>query len=347
MRPARPLIAGLLLAVLAGCKPAPDPLVDVSLVAMATSVELTLPGSALDEHPQLLATIEADLQDFGRDFYAWGDGELARVNRALSATGRVTTTPDLAALLERSQAVARTSAGAFDPGVGLLVELWGFHDATIEAHDPPGASMVASALRTIVPVTALTISGTRIERTVSGRVLLDLGGIAKGAAVDRVVAELEQAGITPALVNAGGDLRVVGERPDRPWRIGIQSPRGAGLLGTIELHAGEAAFSSGDYERWYDDNGERRHHIIDPRTGYPATDTQAITVIADEGVLADAAATALFVAAPGEWRAMARALGVPAVLRVDADGRVDMTDEMRDRFQPGADAGSAIIAAGH
>jgi len=194
------------------------------------------------------------------------------------------------------------------------------------------------------------IDGTRIRAPglaaapAARRYTLDLGGIAKGAAVDAVVAELESAGIAPALVNAGGDLRVIGTRPDRRWRIGIQAPRGDGLLGVIELDAGEAAFTSGDYERYYELDGQRLHHIIDPRTGYPVTHTRAVTVIAADGTTADAAATALFVAGP-EWQRLAAALGVTAALRVDAGGSIEMTAEMRDRFQASAANESDIIAA--
>jgi thiamine biosynthesis lipoprotein len=341
----RALAAAFALTVVTACRPATVESGSITLFAMATTVELTLPAAVLSEQPELVAAIEADLLAFGRDYYAWGDGELARVNRELTQRDSVTTTPELAALLLRSQNIARTSGGAFDPGVGLLVELWGFHAATSGARDPPGASMVASAMRSGIPVTAIAISGNELRRPRAGRVLFDLGGIAKGAAVDRVVARLEAAGIAPALVNAGGDLRVVGERPDRAWRIGIQAPRAAGLLGTIELQAGEAAFTSGDYERFYERDGERLHHIIDPRSGYPATQTQAVTVIAGEGLLADATATALFVAGPGQRRELARALGITAVLRVDASGNVEMTAEMRDRFQPGDAWPSDIIAA--
>jgi thiamine biosynthesis lipoprotein len=343
----RELAAALALTAVMGCRPATGELGTVTLFAMATTVELTLPDVVLREQPELIAEIESDLLAFGRDYYAWGDGELARVNRELTQRESVTTTPEMAALLARAQGIARTSGGAFDPGVGLLVEMWGFHAATNGTRDPPGASMVASALRSGIPVTAIGISGNELRRARTGRVLLDLGRIAKGAAVDRVVTRLETAGIGPALVNAGGDLRVVGERADRAWRIGIQAPRADGLLGTLELRAGEAAFTSGDYERFYDRDGERLHHILDPRSGYPATHTQAVTVIAVEGLLADAAATALFVAGPGQWRELARALGITAVLRVDASGAVEMTAEMRDRFQPGDAWPSDIIAAAH
>ncbi len=321
-------------------------LVEHRLVAMATTVEISLLPEAEREHPELLGAIETDLREFERDYYAWTDGELRRLNLGLSARGEFETTPDMAALVARSRAVAVASNGAFDPGVGTLVELWGFNDATVLPTRPPTDAAIATALRVSGSVLDLQIDGTRITGPIA-EYTLDLGGIAKGAAVDRVIDRFESLGISPALVNAGGDLRVVGQPEGRTWRIGIQSPRGNELLGTISLSAGEAAFSSGDYERFFESGSERLHHILDPRTGRPALHTRGVTVIATDGTTADAAATGLFVAGPGEWRALAERLGIEFALRVDADGSVEMTPKMRERFQPAGDAPSDIIAAGN
>jgi len=248
-------------------------------------------------------------------------------------------------MLRSAQAMARATDGAFDPGVGPLVELWGFGDAEAHRGTVPDPAVIDATLAASGSIRDLVIDGTRIE--VPGgtrrRYTLDLGGIAKGVAVDRVVAMLEAAGVAPALVNAGGDLRVVGARADRPWRIGVAATRSDGVLGVVELEPGEAAFTSGDYERYFEQDGERLHHILDPRTGRPATETQGLTVIAGNGTEADAAATALFVAGD-DWREMARALGIEAVLRVDAAGRIEMTGAMRERFQVGDEDGLDIIA---
>ena len=147
-------------------------------------------------------------------------------------------------------------------------------------------------------------------------------------------------------MNAGGDLRVLGSRRGKPWRVGIQAPRAAGLIGVVELEPGEAAFTSGDYERYYEYEHRRLHHILDPATGYPADHTQAVTVIATTGLAADAAATALLVAGPDRWRGVARALGIELVLRVDASGELQATPAMRERLQMGAGVDSDILAAG-
>src|SRR5690606_31417690 len=235
---------------------------------------------------------------------------------------------EMAALLVAAKRVNVASGGTFDPGVGALVERYGFHDGSAAPREP-GPAEIDAWLSERASITAVDVDGVRVSA--HAPVLLDLGGIAKGAAVDRIVELLRRHGITSALVDAGGDLRVLGTRNGRAWRIGIQDPRADGVLGVIELADGEAAFTSGDYERYVDRGGARMHHLLDPRTGRPALETRAVTVIAPEGVAADAAATALFVAGD-DWAEVADALDVDAVLRVDSSGRIEATEAMRRRL---------------
>jgi thiamine biosynthesis lipoprotein len=331
------------LAAIAACARG-DETVEYHLFAMGTSVDLTLPQSAVGPGSDILRAIEAELSAFERDYYAWGDGELAALNRELSLGNDFEVSPGMADLLADARRIAAQSEGAFEPGVGALVELWGFNGPDNPRRTEPAAAAIARLLEEAGLIADVTIDGTRIHADPASYTL-DLGGIAKGEAVDRIVEMLAGRGVTRALVNAGGDLRVLGERPDRPWRIGVVAPRRPGLLGTITLRPGEAAFTSGDYERFVERDGARWHHILDPRTGYPATHTQAVTVIAPDGVTADAAATALFVAGPDNWERLASRLGIDAALRVDRSGRIEMTTSMRDRFQADADEPSDIIVA--
>src|SRR5690606_23258615 len=253
------------------------------------------------------------------------------LNRALADGREAAVSPEMAALLREAKRLSAASGGAFDPGIGALVERYGFHDAAADARAPTPAELEAWRAAG-ASIAAVEIDGARI--TARKPVLLDLGGIAKGAAVDRIVEMLGRHGITDALVNAGGDLRVLGDRDGRPWRIGIQDPRADDVVGVIELEDGEAAFTSGDYERYVEQGGQRLHHILDPRTGRPADETRAVTVIAQSGVLADAAATALFVAGDG-WADVAKSLDVDAVLRVGANGEVEATETMSRRLVSG------------
>ncbi len=332
-------LAATAAALLAACAADEDRIVERQLLAMGTSVDITLHAA---DPRAALAEIEAMLREYERDYYAWGDGELARLNAGLRDARPVEVSTELARLLGAARRLSEQSGGAFDPGIGALVELWGFHSDSGTESRAPDPDSIAAWLAAGAGIADLSIADSRISTSVSG-LLVDLGGIAKGDDVDRIIRMLTRHGIENAIVNAGGDLRALGSAGTRAWRIGIQSPRAAGILGVLELDDGEAAFTSGDYERYFELEGERRHHILDPATGYPAGHTQAITVIAADGITADAAATALFVAGPDRWRDVAAAMGVRHVLRVDASGRMEATGEMRDRLELGDVSAADII----
>ena len=157
---------------------------------------------------------------------------------------------------------------------------------------------------------------------------LDLGAIAKGWAVDRAMEKLMARGIRNAIIDAGGDLRIIGARPGKDfWRIGVQHPRDPGaLLLTFDLKD-TAIVTSGDYERFFMAEGVRYHHILDPSTGQPARGCQSVTVLAPTAAEADACATAAFVLGPSKGLAFLRARpGVRGVI-VGADGELHWTDE--------------------
>jgi len=128
------------------------------------------------------------------------------------------------------------------------------------------------------------------------RCQLDFGGIAKGYAIDRGMDMLKQHGIHHALINAGGDIRLIGKHGDRPWHIGIRHPRHKNdVLADLQLQGDVSIVTSGDYERFYIYHGKRYHHLLNPQTGMPSMAAQSVTVMADSATLADAWSTALFI----------------------------------------------------
>jgi thiamine biosynthesis lipoprotein len=175
-------------------------------------------------------------------------------------------------------------------------------------------------------------------------VALDFGGYLKGVALDRAAASLRADGIQHALINIGGNIMALGNRDGRPggapWRVGIQHPRpqsvGSAPLATLELRDGEAIGTSGDYHRYFEVDGRRYCHLLDPRSGQPAEGTQAVTILIppgrDAGMRSDALSKPIFVSG-GEWRQMAARLNVGAVLKVDAGGTVMATKAMMDRLK--------------
>jgi len=163
-------------------------------------------------------------------------------------------------------------------------------------------------------------------------VKLGFGGFAKGFAVDAAITALQQQGINDAIVNIGGDLRAIGSHGERPWVIGIRHPRQAGMIASIILKDDESVFTSGDYERFFQYDGKRYPHIIDPRSGHPADQATSVTVLHTNASLADAAATALFVAGDN-WPKIAHSMGVEHVMLVRPDGGIEMSPKMTDRVK--------------
>jgi thiamine biosynthesis lipoprotein len=306
--------------------------VEAEVYAMGTLIQFTLYGAAPVQAKAAIRDSDTWLQGFGRDGWAFGEGELAQLNAALDQGACMRVSADLAAQIRRARELTLASGGRFDPAVGRLVALWGFDRAPRDPDRPFPQSAQIRALLPLPPMAQVTVSPAGEVCGPRG-LFIDLGGIGKGYAVDRVTADLARRGISAALVNAGGNLKTLGERPGRPWRIGIRDPLKPGVMGSLALEPGEAVSTSGDYERMFDYHGQRYHHILDPRTGEPVRGLHAVTVVHAEAALADAASTALFVAGPDEWRAVAARLGIGRALVVRENGTVEMTSAMAARVR--------------
>ena len=312
-----------------------------------TLVEVTVYGEDADLARQATDRVLALFDRLHRSLHAWQPSDLEQLNARLAqarpgAPARAEVSPELAAMLADAARLSALGEGLFNPAVGNLVRLWGFHADSFEARQPdPDAVRRLVAAR---PAMAdLSIAGT----TVTGRnpaVRLDLGGYAKGYALDRAGATLKALGVRNALINIGGNILALGDKDGRPWRVGIQHPRRAGALAMLELKDGEAIGTSGDYQRYFELGGRRYCHLIDPRTGWPAQGAQAVTVLArgpGAGTLSDVASKPLFIAGPEAWRPLARHLGVAEVLFVAADGRLGATRALAGRLRWGSGADTA------
>jgi thiamine biosynthesis lipoprotein len=167
-------------------------------------------------------------------------------------------------------------------------------------------------------------------------VRLDLGGYAKGYALDRAAEILRKQGIHNALINIGGNVLAMGTHGTRAWRIGIQHPRKPGPIATLELHDSEAIGTSGDYQRYFELDGKRYCHLIDPRTGYPVQGVEAVTILTHgehAGLLSDAASKPLFISGASNWLNAARQMQLEDALLIDDKGVVHFTAAMQKRLK--------------
>lgn len=330
----RRLAVVLALAAIVGCGGAQDGVRErQAFEAMGTRIELTAVASTPAVARAGLDAARAVSERLHRRWYPWrNDAALARINRRLAAGRAATAEPALIDLLRRAKWLERASGGRFNPAIAGLVELWGFHRLPPYDSAAPDEQAIARWLADRPRAADLALGEGRV-RSRNPAVQLDLGAIGKGAAVDRALAALRAAGVDHAMVNAGGDLRVIGRAGGRRWRAGIRDP-GGGVLATLALEPGEAVFTSGDYGRYRESGGERRGHVLDPRTGRPAAGAVQATVVGVNGAAADAAATALLVAGADGWWAVARSLGLRYAMIVGPDGVIHVNRALARRLEP-------------
>lgn len=333
MRPCRLHILALLGAtlLLAACNAEPT-VTNRTFLAFGTLVEVTIADVERQRAEQAIDQVQQELEWMHTTWHPWEASALSRMNMLLATGEWFSAAPSVLPLLEEARALERASGGRFNPAIGKLVQLWGFEESPGADAIPPPEQDIQALVQAAPSLSDVEVDGIRVRST-NPEVVLDFGAFAKGYGIDRAIALLRRLGIEHAIINAGGDLRAIGRRGPRPWRIGVRAPRGGGVLASVQIQGDESVFTSGDYERFFEHQGRRYHHILDPATGYPAQGITSVTVVTKHGARADAAATALFVAGPDHWPAVAADLGVEAVMVVLSDGRVQMTEPMRERLQ--------------
>lgn len=257
--------------------------VETELFAMDTVVQLRVWGE------------EALLEEAGQEIYRLAalfsvtdeSSELYALNR----DGTADLSPETVELIQTAAALSARTGGAFDPTVYPLVQLWGF---TTGEYHVPGADAIAQALDDV------GAEHLHLEESVTLEpgTMLDLGGIAKGYAAQRCAELLDQGGATAALLYLGGNVQTLGSKPDgSDWQIGIANPgEPSEALAKLTFSGSKAVVTSGSYQRYFEEDGRTYHHILDPETGRPTDNGLAsVTVLAEDGTLADGLSTALFV----------------------------------------------------
>jgi thiamine biosynthesis lipoprotein len=295
---------------------------------MGTAVEITLLGE--DEESAQKAALRA-FQEIKRIEYLMSpwieSSDVSRINRSAGSDG-VRVSPETVEVIKRAQEVSKLSDGAFDITVGPLVQLW---RKAREEGKPPEMEEVKEALNLVNFRNLKILYGGKISLGKKG-MNIDLGGIAKGYAVDRAFELLKGLGFRNLVVNAGGDLRVGGSKPDGPWSIGIQHPRDPEkIIARISL-SDAAMATSGDYEKFFIHQGKRYHHILNPENGFPAEGCQSVTVFHKEATTADALATAIFALGPEKGYALCQRLEGVDCLIVDRDGKFTFSPNLKDRI---------------
>ena len=297
-------------------------------VAMGTVIEITLIGD--DEGAANKAVLQAfqEIKRIETLMSPWLDSsDVIRINRS-AGEGWAKVSSETLEVIKKAQEISELSEGSFDITVGPLTQLWRI---AREKGIPPSTKDVKEKLDLV------NFRDVSINR--EGKVFLkkkgmavDLGGIAKGYAVDRTFELLRSLGYKNLIVNAGGDLRVGGTKNNQPWSIGIQDPRVSQKIMAKVLVSDTAVATSGDYEKFFIHQDKRYHHIFNPKDGFPTEGCQSVTVVCKDGITADALATAVFVLGPEKGYALCQRLEGVECLIVDKEGKIKFSPGLKGRI---------------
>lgn len=330
------VLIGMLLTLavlsLAGCG-RQDPVSRGRIAAFDTNLDLTLIGVDRQRAAEVTRLLEVDLRTMEDAWHAWRPGPLGRVNQLFNeGSPPFAAPPSVLPLLRLSKSLAERSDDLFNPAIGHLVRAWGFQGRPASCKKPPPAELIAQVVDAAPSMRDITIDGFRIA---SGNpmVKLDFRAVQKGFAVDQVVARLQELGIHNASITIDGNVRAIGSRDGHPWSVPVRGAAGGNILATVQIKGSEAAFTTSGFRSSFAWEGRTYHDVIDPRTGYPATDTASVTVLHPDASTADAAANALFVAGLKDWHRVAQKMGIRFVMLTDHEGRLHMNPAMQARVK--------------
>lgn len=276
----------------------------VSISTFGTDTDL-LQKATLDAFAEMRRLAELTDRFSAADTASQSTSDVDKVNK-MAGIKPVQVDPDVFAMIQASQEYFVLTQGAFDITVGPLMDLWGF--GKNEQH-VPDAQELKQALALVGGNNLVLDKNNRTVFLTKPGMSLDLGAVAKGYALEKAAFVLQQSGITRALINAGGNVRVIGKKAkNTPWKVGIQDPRASSeLIGVLDLD-NEAATTSGDYNRTFTLDGKQYHHIISPLTGFPANSSISVTVVTPDAFKGDLLSTTLFLLNSAEALKLAEAL---------------------------------------
>ncbi len=316
------------------------PIYHVQSYVFGTMVDITIAGEEKNRARALANHILQDFQHLHQRLHAWKPvsahqpSELQLINQAFYEKKTLNVSPDIVNMLEEVTTLSIKSDGLFNPAIGQLIQAWGFQRDEFSALQVDEKN-IQNIVKNNPQMTDILIKNQQVESK-NTAVNLDLGGYAKGYALDTAVHYLKAQKVKNALINIGGNIIALGKNGEKPWRVGIQHPRKPEALATLDLPDGWAIGTSGDYQRYFELKSKRYCHLIDPRTGFPVQHTQSVTVLippqpqekTQAGVLSDVTSKPIFIEVFVKKLAIAKKIGVDHVLLIDEKGQIFATEKM-------------------
>lgn len=301
--------------------------------AMGTVVNQTIYSDDKD----IASEVTSLLTSTEEKYISWRvkDSDIGKIN-SNSKTGTPTDiSAETATFIHKALKISADSHGAFDPTIGKLSRLWDFDN---NPSDVPPADKITKVMKS-VGYENITLADNSV--TIKNNSSVDLGAMGKGIGCDEIQTYLDgRKDVSGYLLNIGGSsIMTYGEKSDgQPWKVAVLNPRDSeNYLGAISLEGTKHVSTSGDYERYFEKDGKRYHHILDPETGYPAdSGLISVTVVTDNGATCDALSTACFVLGREKAEVLLKEYEAEGIF-VDSDKNIYVTDGLKDRFELMAD----------
>lgn len=304
--------------------------------AMGTAIKKTIYSDNTAENEEVNKMINTYLSDLEKQLSVRvEDSEVAKCNRNYAVDGVYELSDDIVTYLKDEMQIGKETDGALSPCIRPISDLWGIEDGKTEI---PDDRLIQETLKsTNMDDMEVAENGVIFH---AENMAIDFGAVGKGIACDGIAERLAGADIQGAVISVGGSILVYGDKGDgRDWHIGIQNPRAeeGEVFGIVDIEGNKMISTSGDYEKYFEADGKRYHHIFDPATGYPAdSGLISVTIISDSGFLSDAMSTACFVMGLEDGMAYAEEKGVEAIFVTD-DKKVYITKGLKKNFRLQAD----------
>lgn len=304
-----------------------------TIAVFGTLVKLTVYAQHPEQATRAFAAVNQRFQHIHHEWHAWEKGGLvSKINQAIAASQAIEVTDEVAEFIKRNQQLCQQTNGLFDPGIGKLIKLWGFQQNSYEHNRAPNAEEVAQVLAYKASILDLHWQGNQLSSS-NDKVALDFGASGKAYALNAATRTLSEQGIRQATIMIGGDIQVLGEKPDGAWRIGIKDPLNTSQAkASLPLRSGEAVCSSGTYERFYTDQGKKVSHIIHPHTGQPVIHLLHSTAIHPDALIAEVGALAQLIAGKPDWQSVAHNLGIEYSYLIDNTGQDIISHPLAQRL---------------
>lgn len=325
---------GTLLAVMvpflvAGCERNGDVFED-KINALGTFAQISIVGVPQEQARQAAVMVEEELLELDKVGYTFKvEGELQQLNEALAHRKSMTVSDGLLEVISEASKLFNLSGGLFNPAAGQLTAFWEFHcdkdDCEVSPYPSEVQKLVDEEVAKIITRTPsmddLIIKGNKISSR-NRQVKLEFGDMIRGLALDKGIEQLRKIGVANAMIDIGGSVRTIGTRGDHDWWIGLFDAGGEHFIGSIENIDDQAVVAVRASDKSFAKDGPVYRHIVDPRTGMPASAIQSVVVMHENAMIANASAVTILIAGIKDWKTIADKMGAHKILLITKDGNI-------------------------